>query len=352
MIKKYLRGIVEKSAEGKYRVLASTASVDRQGDSIDQSGWDLKNFLNNPVMLWAHKYDELPVAKATSTQETKRGLEMDFEFATEEMNPMAQQIKALYDEGFLSAVSVGFIPKERNGSVITKMELLEVSFVPVPANAEALAMSLKSINSNMLLDEDLKKSLVDNLEKGAVADELDAVESYEMKWEKWDEICEVIGALWDVYFDEATPVESFSALLTEAIGLLQKVADTDGADDDDTVNAGLKEAFVKKVGPEMAKLFVQKMGAKHSSETKKAISSAIDHGKKSITVLEDLMASQDGEDDAEKKVDEPEVEEEEVEGGVELRSLFKSRGLLREVQTDTQSALTSINAFIKSKQTS
>jgi len=34
--------------------IASTAAVDRQGDTIEQSGWELKNFEENPVLLWAH----------------------------------------------------------------------------------------------------------------------------------------------------------------------------------------------------------------------------------------------------------------------------------------------------------
>jgi phage head maturation protease len=43
----------------------------------------------------------------------------------------------------LKTVSVGFIPKERdpeNQRIITRAELLEVSFVPVPCNPNALSL--------------------------------------------------------------------------------------------------------------------------------------------------------------------------------------------------------------------
>lgn len=55
----------------------------------------------------------------------------------------AQMLRQLYDEGIIKTVSVGFIPKERDTNdqkVITKAELLEVSFVPIPANPNALSI--------------------------------------------------------------------------------------------------------------------------------------------------------------------------------------------------------------------
>ena len=52
-------------------------------------------------------------------------------------------MRQLYDEWVLKTVSVGFIPKERdvnNSSIITRAELLELSFVPVPCNPNALSL--------------------------------------------------------------------------------------------------------------------------------------------------------------------------------------------------------------------
>jgi len=169
MNKIFIKSHIEKAGEKTYRFLASTSSIDRQGDSIDQSGWELKNFMGNPVILWAHRYDELPLGKVIQLSVTESGLEAEIVFADEESNPKAQQVKKLVDDGILNAVSVGFIPKERNGNVITRAELLEISIVPVPANQDALALAYKN------MDIALKKDIEDVL--GSEADEVaDAVE--------------------------------------------------------------------------------------------------------------------------------------------------------------------------------
>jgi len=150
MNKLYLKAVVKKD-EGKITVIASNSSIDRQGESIDQKGWDLTNFLKNPIMLWAHNYDELPLGVWDNIRVTDRGLEMDANFASKEANPKAENVRLLVEEGIEKTVSVGFIPQERDGHIITKAELLEVSFVPVPANPEALALAMsKGLDADFL----------------------------------------------------------------------------------------------------------------------------------------------------------------------------------------------------------
>jgi len=65
---------------------------------------------------------------------------------------MAKVAYGLYKGGFLSAVSVGFIPLQwENGTKeagyrrkYTEQELVEVSAVSIPANPNALALGVKS----------------------------------------------------------------------------------------------------------------------------------------------------------------------------------------------------------------
>lgn len=150
MKKIFIKAHIEKSSDEKsYRFLASTSTIDRQGDSIDQSGWELKNFMKNPVILWAHRYDELPLGKVVELSVTENGLESEMVFADHEK---AKEVSKLVDDGMLNAVSVGFIPKERNGNVITRAELLEISIVPVPANQEALALAYKELSPELQKD--------------------------------------------------------------------------------------------------------------------------------------------------------------------------------------------------------
>lgn len=270
MSKKYLKGIAVKSETG-YRVLASTNAVDRQGDIVDQSGWDLKNFLLNPVILWAHKYDELPVGKATNVKVTDAGLELDFEFAPVEANAKAEEVKNCFEQGFLNAVSVGFIPKERKGNTIIKAELLEVSIVPVPANQEALRLAM---SKGLEL-----KEILNDIEKGEVQDVLTEQEVYEQKCENMDMVMEVMYAMYKAYFDEMTPVEKFSELLTETVGLLVKIANGETVVQE-PVEAGVKGMFISFVE--------RKEGRVLSEKNRKLIGDCISTMKGSLAVLEDL----------------------------------------------------------------
>lgn len=283
MSKIFLKGIATKSDKGTYRVLASTNAVDRQGDVVDQNGWELDNFLKNPVILWAHRYDELPVGKAVSIGKGVGGLELEFEFASAEGNPKAQQVKTLFEEGFLNAVSVGFIPKERNGNIITRSELLEVSVVPVPANQEALRLAMsKGLNV---------KDIADEIEKGEVADVIDSRDKMEQKYEKLDEVWNIVSAFCGVYCKDETPVEDFSRLLLETIGLLTKVANGETVDkpEEETIN----NAFIgKKTACKHCEV-VEKEGRVLSKKNKELISNCKETMSAGIAVLEELLKATD-----------------------------------------------------------
>ena len=133
-------------------IVGSTEDVDRMGDIIKSKGWLLAPFKKNPVFMWAHDYSLPPIGRVIKVwidKETKQ-LMHHVEFADAETYEFADTIYKLYKGGFLHAVSVGFIPLEWEGkdeenpnpkwegNVFTKQELLELSAVPVPANANAL----------------------------------------------------------------------------------------------------------------------------------------------------------------------------------------------------------------------
>ena len=148
MNKQYIKGAITKidKEKGTFQVLISTADVDRDGEVIDVNGWDFTNFLKNPVILWAHNYSDLPIGVAEKIAMTEQGPVLNGRFASKEANPKAENVRLLYEEGIQKAVSVGFIPKERDPedeTRITLAELLEVSFVPVPANPNSLALAMK-----------------------------------------------------------------------------------------------------------------------------------------------------------------------------------------------------------------
>lgn len=130
---------------GTFEVIITDETVDRYGEVIKVDGWDLVNYMLNPVVLWGHDHRSMPIGICTSIETTAdRKLLAKGRFAPEEANPFAQEVRRLYDLGIVRATSVGFIVKESEGNIITKAELLEFSFVSVPANPMALSTLVKS----------------------------------------------------------------------------------------------------------------------------------------------------------------------------------------------------------------
>ena len=143
--------IIRRAADGTVSFIASTATADRYGDTIDQKGWNTAAFEANPVLLWAHSQSTPPVGKVGKLDKSGDLVAQAVEFTSDEQHPFGAQVGRMVAAGFLNAVSVGFLPKkweERRdekgaflGYHFTEMELLEISVVPVPANPQALLAS-------------------------------------------------------------------------------------------------------------------------------------------------------------------------------------------------------------------
>lgn len=122
----------------------SNASVDRMGDTIDPSGWDLKNFNKNPIALFNHCYD-MPIGKWANVRVEDGNLIGDLELAEAGTSELVDTIRSLVEQRILSAVSVGFSATEyefgETGIDFKKQELMECSLVSVPANPQALAVA-------------------------------------------------------------------------------------------------------------------------------------------------------------------------------------------------------------------
>jgi HK97 family phage prohead protease len=133
---------------GTFEVVATTENLDRYQEVIKLDGWDVEHYRRNPVILWGHDHGKL-IGMATSVEIIDGKMIVKGKFApTEE----GQEKRKLYEMGFLRATSVGFIEKEREGNLITKAELLELSFVSVPANPYALRLSMeKGVSVNELV---------------------------------------------------------------------------------------------------------------------------------------------------------------------------------------------------------
>lgn len=129
----WMYGVAEKGIVA----VASDSTLDREGESLKPERFSLGNYLKNPVVLWAHRYNEPPIGVAKNVR--VEGGKLLFEPEFHELTPFAAQVKQMYEGGILRAFSVGFLRSQaEHGEVY---ELLEISAVPVPMNPNALVVS-------------------------------------------------------------------------------------------------------------------------------------------------------------------------------------------------------------------
>jgi len=137
--------------------IGSTGNPDRIEDVVDQRGWELDNFLKNPVGMWAHSYNTLPIFRVADLDIKSKSKKMLFKAVFDD-HEFADNVYRSYKKGFMKGFSVGFIPityelRDREemteeeqrragwfgGRHFKKQELLEISAAPIPMNPEALA---------------------------------------------------------------------------------------------------------------------------------------------------------------------------------------------------------------------
>lgn len=153
---------IGKEEDRTLRFITSTESEDRDGDIIEVNGWKLDNYMKNPVILYGHNYEGLPIGKSINIQKdvVNKKLIQDVKFPTKNEYEFADTVYRLAKSGYLNATSVGFMglqsePRidekgEYLGKRYKEQELLETSIVPVPSNPTALmeARSKGIINDN------------------------------------------------------------------------------------------------------------------------------------------------------------------------------------------------------------
>ncbi|WP_241473774.1 HK97 family phage prohead protease [Mycolicibacterium neoaurum] len=234
--------------EKSIRFQVSDDSVDRYGEKVDQ-GWNLKNFLKNPIALWNHRsgYDMQPedVMGNWGDFETKGGKT----FATltfDQGNEKAMFVYGQYKRGFLKAVSVGFIPHtlefEDDVPVLKDNELLEISPVGIPANANALALAFKSgevPRKDAVWMERSMREAADNLQEQLTKNAPDGEEKHveEVK-DQLKSITELITQLGEKVTAIDTDVKTINTELTEVKGAVAELKPAETAepttDPDDT----------------------------------------------------------------------------------------------------------------------
>lgn len=388
---------------GTFEVVISTADADRSGEMIMQEGCDESNYLNNPIVLWAHDYASLPIGVCTS-MEVRGGKRIaKGRFAPADANPFAQQVRKLYDAGIVRATSVGLIVRKMEGKKITQWELLEFSFVPVPANPFALSLSkakelgldvgmltMKGLEvkekaegdvctlddgtegminaegncmpkptekatgdtctlddgSEGVIDENgvcvAKPATTEEAAKGAVADQITAEDMWEQKWQNLDKVCEIINAFMDVYLKEETPVADFPTLVTELSQLIAGLGATEPA----VVESSIKELIgkaskhVSRNSKEAGELIEKIMAIHKGSEGKESTPTI---NKDVQTEGADIVSTAGEEHKDESAPEQRSKAPQETPTKKELDDFLMARQLVKAVATAAQDALTHLN---------
>jgi len=172
-----LLATVEKSDDGMIAVI-STKVEDRDGDVLMPNGIKLENYEKNPVVLWGHDHSQPAIGKALWVKAGRNNVKAKIQWAN---TPLGQEVKTLYEDGIMSAFSVGFIPKRweesRNdnggfGYKFLEWELIEFSAVNVPSNPQALIQRSyeKSYDNN--LRKELGVDIIETMELKKTIDSL------------------------------------------------------------------------------------------------------------------------------------------------------------------------------------
>lgn len=318
-----------KAAEdtGTFEVIISTADQDRQGEIVDINGWDLENYKANPIVLWAHDYHQLPVGVADEIEIKEGKLTARGRFASADANPFAQQVRKLYDAKIIKTTSVGFIARKMEGNVITDAELLEFSFVPVPANPYALSLrQAKELGIDTAVAKDFNIEIKDE-ERVQDEPKNDPVEP---------EIAPVANDNAEVVPEAEKPETEPK---TEAIQDPEKPSETEPETPADTEEKGIKE------------------GRTISGKNAQKIKSAIDAMKAASVALEELLETVEpakGAAEGDDKNVEPQNDQKvEVVGSdpiVEaLKKWSNERTVLRALNNATSRALAEFNSKNKRK---
>lgn len=143
---------------------ANTVDKDRAGDIISASAWakGVDNYRKNPVLLYQHDHSK-PIGRVKKISVDKKGIYVEAEVSDAAEN--LHGVQTLIRDGALKSFSVGFMVKDgrydrsTDSTVITDVELHEISVVSVPCNQESLFSMRKSFDSQAQFEE-FKQGLV------------------------------------------------------------------------------------------------------------------------------------------------------------------------------------------------
>lgn len=148
-----------------YTFIVSDESVNVYDTIVKTKGIDTQEFLRNPVMYFNHNRDKGVIGRWENLRIDGTTLLADAVFDTK--NELGATVARQVEEGFLRSASVGLEAIETEFidgvQVITRCKLREISVVDIPANTNAVKLSMpknKIITLNAPIYKDLRGELI------------------------------------------------------------------------------------------------------------------------------------------------------------------------------------------------
>lgn len=142
-----------RSVDDVHDVIIMTENPVRQRGGIARvAGAELTAYARNPVVMWAHDYNQPPIGRTVEIAAQGSSLRARFEFAPDGAFGLADTVRRLWEAGFLNGASIGFAPLEPPemtdlGPVFNRWELYEFSIVPIPMDRDALRIVERGLES-------------------------------------------------------------------------------------------------------------------------------------------------------------------------------------------------------------
>ena len=302
------------------RFVLFSEGVKRDGSEVMVDGLDLTNIQRNPRVVWAHQYDIPPIGNwvrfEKSVHPTLRhadGSRIKVLFAdaaplrttdgTEHLD-FARMVFSMYENHDLAAVSGGWNPLPGGmepithgdggwaGFRFTKSDVLEGSFVPIPADPDALQHAI----SRGVIPPKYIERFVANRMPGAVYVLRDATPAPDPAAP-----AEVTAAL-----EDAAERATEKGAQDQAVALYANESAATGGEarehateevppmtipNADTIGAALRDAIATAVGEAVRDLPLTRKGAVLSQKNKTAITAAMTAMHDALSTLEDVMTS-------------------------------------------------------------
>lgn len=144
-MERFYSGGLNPLGEREVGVIAGTSRVARDGHIVEMAGMELADYRRNPIVLWQHD-PNTPIGVCQAIETVGDLLSARIEFAPAGISQAADHACSLIKAGVVKGVSIGFNPIEakpidpsrpRDGAHVTRAELLEISFVSIPADTGA-----------------------------------------------------------------------------------------------------------------------------------------------------------------------------------------------------------------------